>query len=556
MDARFYNSEEIDIERLANDLVSAYQIQGYQAQQIGNKDQILVQLKKGGDFEAIIGMQAALSLTIQRTTGGVLAMVGQQRWLDKAAVGAVGIVALPVLWPLALTAGVGALRQASLGNQVLNMVDGLVRQQRPGIQAGPIPYQIMPQLQQQLPPPASSPVPTYVPPPPPVATRSPQPQVFPAPAPQPALQKELHCTHCNTPYEQGDTFCTGCGRSLTPPRLYCSNCNSEIKQGVAFCPKCGASTFTTVSAAQTTQSRPAPVTPSPRVTYTPAPPPAPTPIYTPPPRPQTPVYTPSNVEPYAAPTVPAPQPPPAPPKQPEVYYVPPTTQEPAVQPQPTVSYVQQTPKQETPPPPKQPEVYYVPPTTQEPAVQPQPTVNYVQSTPKPDTTPSQPQPRQEKVYYTPPPNLQQSNLAQSANPAQPVKPKVQTPAQQPPAAKPIASRPASKPATDLNAVWGTLTFGDGTETQLKGESVSVGRYDHDLGGIQPDVDLAKMEGADTVSRIHAAIEHIGSTYTLTDLNSTNSTRLNNNRLEPDKATPINDGDTLSFGKVTATFKKL
>lgn len=144
MDARFYNSEEIDIQRLANDLVNAYLAQGYQAQQIGNNDQVLVQLKKGGDFEAIIGMQAALSVTLQRTSGGVLAMIGQQRWLDKAAVGAVGIVALPVLWPLALTAGVGAIRQASLGNQALNMVDGLVRQQRPGIVAGPIPYQLMP----------------------------------------------------------------------------------------------------------------------------------------------------------------------------------------------------------------------------------------------------------------------------------------------------------------------------------------------------------------------------------------------------------------------------
>src|SRR5437764_660236 len=85
---------------------------------------ILVQIKKGGDFEAILGMQAALSVTIQRTAGGVLAMIGQQRWVDKAAVGAVGIAVLPLLWPLAVTAGVGAVRQASLGNQALNMVDG------------------------------------------------------------------------------------------------------------------------------------------------------------------------------------------------------------------------------------------------------------------------------------------------------------------------------------------------------------------------------------------------------------------------------------------------
>ena len=83
----------------------------------------------------------------------------------------------------------------------------------------------------------------------------------------------------------------------------------------------------------------------------------------------------------------------------------------------------------------------------------------------------------------------------------------------------------------------------------------VGRYDHDLGGLNPEVDLGSMQGADAVSRIHAMIEHIGSAYTVTDLNSTNATKLNGKRLEPDKAIPINDGDTLQFGKITCTFKK-
>src|SRR5581483_5479481 len=229
MDARFYNSEEIDIERLASDLVNVYLAQGYQAQQIGNSDQTLVQLKKGGDFEAIIGMQAALSLTLQKTKGGVLAMIGQQRWIDKAAVGAVGIVALPVLWPLALTAGVGALRQASLGNQVLNVVDGLVRQQHPGTQVGPVPSYLMPQLQQNWAPPSQTPVytppqPAYVPPQP-VPTYIPPQNSAPQPAPAPA-PAQLRCTHCNTPYEPGDTFCSGCGRALSAPKMYCSNCNT------------------------------------------------------------------------------------------------------------------------------------------------------------------------------------------------------------------------------------------------------------------------------------------------------------------------------------------
>src|SRR5947209_2982280 len=198
MDARFYKSDEIDIEQLANNLENIYRAQNYQVQQVGSRDQMMVQLKKGSDFEALIGMQAALSGIIQRSGGGVIAKIGQQKWVDKAAIGAVGILAAPVLWPLMLSAGAGAIRQASLGNQVLNVVDGLVRQQRPEIQVGPIPVQMVPQLQQRfipspqyaqpayLPPPAYTPPPAYMPP---VVNALPN-----------TTSGKLRCPSCNTPY--------------------------------------------------------------------------------------------------------------------------------------------------------------------------------------------------------------------------------------------------------------------------------------------------------------------------------------------------------------------
>jgi hypothetical protein len=104
--------------------------------------------------------------------------------------------------------------------------------------------------------------------------------------------------------------------------------------------------------------------------------------------------------------------------------------------------------------------------------------------------------------------------------------------------------------------WGKLILSNGKEIILSGERVLVGRYDHDLGGVQPEVDLGASEGADTVSRGHATIEHIGSTYQLTDLHSTNFSRINSKRVDPNVPTPINDGDTLQFGKVTSTFKKV
>ena len=140
MDARFYRSDNLSIERLATDLENFFRGQGYQVQQIGNNDQVMVQLKKGSEIEAIIGMQAALTVTIQRTSGGVLVAVGQHKWVDKAAVGAVGI-AVPALWPLLLTAGLGAVRQASLASKVLTILDGLAHQQQPDVKPGPVPAQ-------------------------------------------------------------------------------------------------------------------------------------------------------------------------------------------------------------------------------------------------------------------------------------------------------------------------------------------------------------------------------------------------------------------------------
>ncbi len=76
MDARFYSGNNLNIERLATDLEHFYSSQGYKVQQIGNNEQVMVQLKKGSDFELIIGMQAALTVTIQRTGGGVMPAVG------------------------------------------------------------------------------------------------------------------------------------------------------------------------------------------------------------------------------------------------------------------------------------------------------------------------------------------------------------------------------------------------------------------------------------------------------------------------------------------------
>ena len=216
MDIRYYNARDINIERLASDLERMFVAQGYEAQHFGSSDHMTVQMRRGGDVAALFGLRSAVTVVMQRTSEGLQATVGQQRWVDKAAIGAVGFF-FPPLWPLMITAGAGTLMQASLGNQVMNGLDVLVHQQAPGANA---------QRGQGMPP--------FFNMPPFPFGRS---QTAYAPAP-------LICSNCQTANEPGDKFCMQCGNALTPEqeeKTHCSNCGAEMKQGAAFCTKCGTS---------------------------------------------------------------------------------------------------------------------------------------------------------------------------------------------------------------------------------------------------------------------------------------------------------------------------
>lgn len=214
MTMRFYYDPRINVEGIAAELERMFAGQGYQVQHFGNIDHMSVQMKKGGDLVAIIGMQTALTLIMQRSPKGMLAMIGQQKWVDKAVVGAVGLVVAPVLWPLAVTAGVGAIQQANLGNQVMNAVDMLVRRQNPNVQAGAVPPEMMPQYQQHQ------------------------------QAGAPPTSNKVTCANCQALNDAGDSYCMRCGHALAsqePQKRLCPNCGAETKPGATFCTKCGTS---------------------------------------------------------------------------------------------------------------------------------------------------------------------------------------------------------------------------------------------------------------------------------------------------------------------------
>jgi hypothetical protein len=79
--------------------------------------------------------------------------------------------------------------------------------------------------------------------------------------------------------------------------------------------------------------------------------------------------------------------------------------------------------------------------------------------------------------------------------------------------------------------------------------IIIGREDP-VSNIFPDIDLTPHGGElGGVSRQHARLSRAGGQWTLTDLNSTNYTRLNGARLEPNVPTPISDGARVQFGRV-------
>jgi len=61
-----------------------------------------------------------------------------------------------------------------------------------------------------------------------------------------------------------------------------------------------------------------------------------------------------------------------------------------------------------------------------------------------------------------------------------------------------------------------------------------------------------MEGG--VSRRHFKITHVGGQYMIEDLNSTNYTMVNRQRVQPGQAVPLADGDEVRAGRVRLIFK--
>ncbi|MGQ9611333.1 FHA domain-containing protein, partial [Chloroflexus sp.] len=122
-------------------------------------------------------------------------------------------------------------------------------------------------------------------------------------------------------------------------------------------------------------------------------------------------------------------------------------------------------------------------------------------------------------------------------------------------AHPAAPTPIGTPVSILPAPEACLVLADGSEITLApGRSEYIIGREDPVSNIFPEIDLTPYGGElGGVSRQHAKIVHIGNQWSIVDLNSTNHTRVNGQRIEPQMPTPISDGTKLQFGRLVATF---
>jgi hypothetical protein len=151
-----------------------------------------------------------------------------------------------------------------------------------------------------------------------------------------------------------------------------------------------------------------------------------------------------------------------------------------------------------------------------------------------------------------------ASLLSGGAPAAPAAAPVEAPAAPVPTTAPaeapaVPAAPAPAPAPV--ALGPRLVTADGQVIALPADKaeIIVGREDP-VSNIFPEVDLTPHGGEQGgVSRQHARLTHVGDQWALVDLNSTNYTRVDGVRAEPNVSLPLHDGAKIQFGRVVTTF---
>jgi hypothetical protein len=182
MDNRYYPGVEADAPQVMAQLRNLFDSEHIvQTMQVSSTS--VLQARKSSTLRDLAGLSSALTIKITPEHGGTRVEIGMQKWLDKAAVAAIGVFVFP---PLLALAALGAYWQYKVTEDAWAIIEDHIAKKAGG----------------------------YVPPMP------------------------GRCGTCGAAHSAGSAFCATCGANMRV--MACDSCGAEQRDPAAkFCNRCG-----------------------------------------------------------------------------------------------------------------------------------------------------------------------------------------------------------------------------------------------------------------------------------------------------------------------------
>jgi len=204
---KIYHAPDLDLQHLGHALARWFQGQGFETQTLeAPGGGLVVQARKAETWRSLVGMSAALNVTMTQQDERLVVQMGAAQWADKAVLGAVGAL---VFWPALIPAAFGAWKQKQLPQQTFQFIDQYLAL------GGDVSEAALAEIMGRAE----------------AATLRDQAAAVAPPS------EQIRCPSCGQLVREGAKFCGNCGASL---QLNCPQCGQALRPGAKFCDSCGA----------------------------------------------------------------------------------------------------------------------------------------------------------------------------------------------------------------------------------------------------------------------------------------------------------------------------
>lgn len=218
-ESRTYLLNNVDIQIVIDELSRFLHTEkGMDVQTAPTPDGYLLQAGQPKDtLRTLSGMRLATTVQFSIVENNLNVTIGEGQWSDKLGAGAVGLF---LLWPLAITAGIGAYKQKNLPDEIFHVIGCILQPAAQNMGAG-APFSSGAQTPSQ--PDMQKPM----------QTQAPMPGASPIPTP---VSEMITCPQCAAKLPAGSNFCNICGTKLNST---CPGCGAPLIPGSKFCSNCG-----------------------------------------------------------------------------------------------------------------------------------------------------------------------------------------------------------------------------------------------------------------------------------------------------------------------------